>query len=417
MNNSPAAATALPEVPREVAIEIHDVVKDYPVYESPAQRLISLLRPGGDKTVRKFRALDGISLMVPKGETVGIVGRNGAGKSTLLQVLCGTVEPTSGHVAISGRFAALLELGAGFNPDFNGRENVYLSASLLGLGKKEVDERFDAIVAFADIGDFLDRPVKTYSSGMYVRLAFAVAIHTEPDVLIIDEALSVGDIRFQMKCLAKIEEIRARGATVLFVSHSLEQIKRFCQVALWLEAGKVKLYGEASFVADQFRDAELGKHGASNLFEREEGGNEEGGIQQRIPAHIDAVTVSPAMMAPFEPLSVDVAYSILDEKVEGLLLGVAIKSMDGLHIFGPNTHLERVAIPHRRGGHRVTYHIPSMPLLTGTYRVDVGLFTDKGLVCLDYLSEVARFTVAAPYFSEGVVYIQHEWKVHGPGPS
>lgn len=395
---------------QDIAIRIDDVVKDYPIYDSPVQRLRSLLWPGGARKVARFRALDGICLTVPKGETVGIVGRNGAGKSTLLQVLCGTVRPTSGSVAIHGRFAALLELGAGFNPDFTGRDNVYLSASLLGLSRKEVDERFDAIVAFADIGDFLDRAVKTYSSGMYVRLAFAVAIHTDPDVLIVDEALSVGDIRFQMKCLAKIEEIRARGATVLFVSHSMEQVKRFCQTALWLEGGKVKLYGEASFVADQFRDAELGRSPEPGMFERQ---SVPGQAASHVPAHLDTVALSVDMMAPFEPLTVDVGYTVVDGQVDGLLLGVAIKSVDGLHIFGPNTHLERVRIPTVRGSHRVSYHIPSMPLLTGTYRVDAGLFTDKGLVCLDYLADVSRFTVAAPYFSEGVVYIEHEWRVHG----
>lgn len=158
-----------------------------------------------------------------------------------------------------GAFCGTAGVGAGFNPDFSGRENVYLSASLLGLTHAEVDQSLDKIIEFADIGEFIDRPVKTYSSGMYVRLAFSVAIHTEPDVLIIDEALSVGDIRFQIKCLARIEQIRARGATVLFVSHSLEQVKRFCQTAIWLEQGQVKLHGEASFVADRFRDYELGR--------------------------------------------------------------------------------------------------------------------------------------------------------------
>jgi lipopolysaccharide transport system ATP-binding protein len=370
--------------------------------------LLSLLKPSGDRASRTFRALDGVNLVVPRGETVGIIGRNGAGKSTLLQILCGTVRPTSGTVAIHGRFAALLELGAGFNPDFSGRDNVYLSASLLGLSRKEVDDKLESIIAFADIGDFFDRPVKTYSSGMYVRLAFSVAIHTEPDVLIIDEALSVGDIRFQMKCLARIEQIRARGATILFVSHSLEQVKRFCQTALWLEGGKVKLHGEASFVADRFRDYELGREQAS------EAATESCRTPRpdSIPAHLETVALSTDMLAPFEPLSVDISYTVVDEAVQGLLLGVAIKGMDGLHIFGPNTYLERVQIPTSRGSHRVTYHIPSMTLLTGTYRIDVGLFTDKGLVCLDYLSEASVFTVAAPYFSEGVVYIPHEWKVH-----
>jgi len=404
--NSPLPADTAPLA--DAAIEVLNVTKDYPVYASTRDRLMSLLRPSGDRASRTFRALDGVNLVVPRGETVGIIGRNGAGKSTLLQILCGTVRPTSGAVNIRGRFAALLELGAGFNPDFSGRDNVYLSASLLGLSRKEVDDKLESIIAFADIGDFFDRPVKTYSSGMYVRLAFSVAIHTEPDVLIIDEALSVGDIRFQMKCLARIEQIRARGATILFVSHSLEQVKRFCQTALWLEGGKVKLHGEASFVADRFRDYELGREQASEAAAE----TCRAPRPDSIPAHLETVALSTDMLAPFEPLSVDISYTVVDDAVQGLLLGVAIKGMDGLHIFGPNTYLERVQIPTSRGSHRVTYHIPSMTLLTGTYRVDVGLFTDKGLVCLDYLSEASVFTVAAPYFSEGVVYIPHEWKVH-----
>jgi lipopolysaccharide transport system ATP-binding protein len=340
---------------------------------------------------------------------MGIIGRNGAGKSTLLQILCGTVNPSAGSVTIRGRFAALLELGAGFNPDFNGRENVYLNASLLGLSREEIDARLDDIRAFADIGDFFDRPVKTYSSGMYVRLAFAVAIHTEPDVLIIDEALSVGDIRFQMKCLARIEVLRAKGATILFVSHSLEQVKRFCQSAIWLEAGKVKLRGEASFVADRFRDHELGIAAESDTAPADQLVH-----NTSSPAFIDKVIVSTEFMSPFEPLSVDISYRVRDAEVNGLLVGVAIKGLDGLHIFGPNTHLERVTIPSERGSHRLTYHIPSMPLLSGTYQIDVGLFTEKGLVCLDYLGDTARLTIAAPYFSEGVVYIPHQWTVHEP---
>lgn len=389
------------------AIEISGVVKDYAMYRSPRERLISLIKPNLTETRGKFfRALDGINLTVRRGETMGIIGRNGAGKSTLLQVLCGTVTPTAGTVRINGRFAALLELGAGFNPDFTGRENVYMNASLLGLSRAEIDERLDDIRSFADIGDFFDRAVKTYSSGMYVRLAFSVAIHTEPDVLIVDEALSVGDIRFQMKCLARIETLRARGATILFVSHSMEQIKRFCQTAIWMEGGRVKLNGDATFVADRFRDHEIGKDAEAQADESPDV------RQDDIPAFIETANLSQDFMAPFEPLTVDISYCIRDESIHGFLLGVAIKGLDGQHIFGPNTHLEGVEIPSKKGSHRVSYHIPSMPLLTGTYRFDVGLFTDKGMVCLDYLSEVGRLTVAAPYFSEGLVYIPHEWVVH-----
>lgn len=391
------------------AIEIAQVVKDYVIYRSPRERLVSLINPAlsSKDSVKKFRALDDISLSVRRGETMGIIGRNGAGKSTLLQVLCGTVKPTAGSVAINGRFAALLELGAGFSPDFTGRENVYMNASLLGLSKDEIDSKLDGIRSFADIGDFFDRPVKTYSSGMYVRLAFSVAIHTEPDVLIIDEALSVGDIRFQMKCLARIEALRARGATILFVSHSMDQIKRFCQTAIWMEGGSIKLHGEASFVADSFRDHEIGLD--AQVVQDDQYGPS---TSVNLPAYIASVSMTPDFMAPFEPFTVDITYCIQDESVDGFLLGVAIKSPDGQHIFGPNTHLENVAIPGTKGSHRVSYHIPSMPLLSGVYRVDVGLFTEKGIICLDYRSDVGRLTIASPYFSEGVVYIPHQWIVH-----
>lgn len=396
------------------AIRVNGVAKEFPLSTSPRERLWSLLWPR--RASRCFRALDDVSFEVARGETMGIIGRNGAGKSTLLQILCGTLAPTSGDLRIQGRFAALLELGAGFNPEYTGRENVFLNASLLGLSRQEIGSRLEEIRDFADIGDFFDRPVKTYSSGMYVRLAFSVAIHTEPDVLVIDEALSVGDIRFQMKCLDRIDALRSRGATILFVSHSLEQVKRFCQTALWLENGKVKLLGEASFVADQFRDHELASSTvADDPFRHKEGDGESGQQRSHHPATVDTVGLSGDFLAPFDPLTVDISYSVRDAaSIDGLLVGVAIKGLDGLHIFGPNTFLERVQIPNSPGSHRVSYHIPSFPLLSGTYRIDVGLFSDKGLVCLDYRSEIARVTVASPYFSEGIVYIQHEWKVHEP---
>lgn len=399
------APVQLAPSPRDVAVRFEHVVKDFNVFKNPRQRLASLL---GFRTTgaQPFRALDDVTFEVGKGETMGIIGRNGAGKSTLLQILCGTLAPTSGQVEINGRFAALLELGAGFNPEFTGRENVYLNASLLGLSRAEIDERFEGIRAFADIGEFFDRSVKTYSSGMYVRLAFSVAVHTEPEVLIVDEALSVGDIRFQMKCLERIEQLRERGTTILFVSHSLEQIKRFCQTAVWMESGKVKMRGEASFVADRFRDSELGLDAEAVAALAKPRSN-------AVPAHIDRVQLSHEYREPFEPLTVSVDYTISDDAIRGFLVGVAIKTLDGLHVFGPNTHLERIEVPANRGTHSLDYHIPSLPLLNGTYRVDVGIFTDKGLVCLDYLTDVQRFVVSAPYFSEGLVYIQHEWRVHG----
>ncbi|MGI4779711.1 MAG: ABC transporter ATP-binding protein [Janthinobacterium lividum] len=235
-----------------VAIRISDLGKCYEIYGTPRDRLKQFVLPRffrwlGKKApayFREFWALKDVSFEVHRGQTVGIIGRNGAGKSTLLQVLCGTLNPTGGSVEITGRVAALLELGAGFSGEFTGRENVYLNAGVLGLSTQEIEERFDRIVAFADIGDFLDQPVKTYSSGMYVRLAFAVVIHVDADILIVDEALAVGDIAFQAKCMVELKRLMDNGATVLFVSHDTSSVRNLCQKVLWLEGGKVRAFGE-----------------------------------------------------------------------------------------------------------------------------------------------------------------------------
>ena len=198
----------------DVAIRIQNLSKCYHIYDKPRDRLMQMLARGRKQYFREFWALKEVSLDVKKGETVGIIGRNGSGKSTLLQMICGTLNPTSGSIQANGRIAALLELGSGFNPEFTGRENVYMNGSILGLSKEEIDSRFDDIAAFADIGEFIEQPVKTYSSGMMVRLAFSVAINVEPEILVVDEALSVGDEIFQRKCFSRIEAIRAGGATI-----------------------------------------------------------------------------------------------------------------------------------------------------------------------------------------------------------
>ncbi|MGQ5711026.1 ABC transporter ATP-binding protein [Desulforudis sp. DRI-14] len=230
----------------DIAIRVNNLSKCYLIYDRPQDRLRQSIIPRLQRLVgrqpknyfREFWALRDVSFEVKKGETVGIIGRNGSGKSTLLQIICGTLTPTSGTVETSGRIAALLELGSGFNPEFTGRENVYMNGAVLGLSKEEIDARFDDIAAFADIGEFIDQPVKMYSSGMYVRLAFAVAINVDPEILIVDEALSVGDELFQRKCFSRIEAIRNNGATILFVSHSGSTIVELCNRAILMDAGE-----------------------------------------------------------------------------------------------------------------------------------------------------------------------------------
>ena len=229
----------------EIAISVKNLTKKYRIFGHPGDRIKQALTFGQVRFHREFTALQDVSFEIKKGETVGIIGRNGSGKSTLLQLICGILKPTSGTVKVNGRISALLELGAGFNPEFTGRENVYFQSAVMGFTKAEMDARFDDIAAFADIGEFIDQPVRTYSSGMFVRLAFATAIAVEPDMLIVDEALSVGDMAFQAKCLRKISELQGNGVTILLVTHNIDQVTSHCDRGLLIDRGRLHLDGSA----------------------------------------------------------------------------------------------------------------------------------------------------------------------------
>ncbi|QNB10653.1 ABC transporter ATP-binding protein [Paraburkholderia bannensis] len=244
----------------DIAIGVHNLGKRYQIYETPRDRLKQFVLPrlyrmAGAQPKQycsEFWALNDVSFDVKKGETVGIIGRNGSGKSTLLQMICGTLSPTQGHVDVNGRVAALLELGAGFNPEFTGRENIFMNGTLLGLSKQEIEERYDDIVAFADVGMFIDQPVKMYSSGMYVRVAFAIAASMDPAILIVDEALAVGDLAFQAKCMIRLRELMDRGTTVLFVSHDMSSVQNICSKVLWLKQGRSVAYGDPKQVVGEY---------------------------------------------------------------------------------------------------------------------------------------------------------------------
>jgi lipopolysaccharide transport system ATP-binding protein len=236
----------------EILIDVDNVSKCYHLYQRPQDRLLQFFLRGRKKVHREFWALLNISLQVWRGEAVAIIGRNGAGKSTLLQLIAGTLRPTSGKITVQGRVAALLQLGSGFNPEFTGRENVFLNGAILGFSRAEIDRRFDEIAAFAEIGNFIDQPVKTYSSGMAMRLAFAVSTCLEPEVLIIDEALAVGDAVFQFKCRNRLQDLIAKGTTLLFVSHDMSAVKSFCKRAIYLENGQKKAEGESEHIAEYY---------------------------------------------------------------------------------------------------------------------------------------------------------------------
>jgi len=285
----------------EIAISVADISKRYQIYDASSDRLKQIFTRGRKHYFREFEALKNISFDVRRGETVGIIGSNGSGKSTLLQIICGTLNPTSGALHTKGRIAALLELGSGFNPEFTGRENVYMNAAIIGLSKPEIEERFDDIAAFADIGEFIEQPIKSYSSGMAVRLAFAVAINVDPQILVVDEALSVGDELFQRKCFSRIETIRAQGATIIFVSHSGGTIIELCDRAILLDCGEKLAEGapkkivaryqkllyappeKQEAVRDKIRNANVigGDSIATDMEQEENIGDREAGLNQR----------------------------------------------------------------------------------------------------------------------------------------
>ena len=265
----------------DISIEISNLSKCYQIYDKPRDRLIQMLARKDRQFFREFWALRDISFSVKRGETVGIIGRNGSGKSTLLQMICGTVSPTSGMIKTTGRVAALLELGAGFNTEFTGRENVFLNAAILGVPKSEMVTRMEEVLEFSELGDFLDQPVKTYSSGMYSRLAFSIAINVDPEILIVDEALAVGDARFVAKCMRRIKDIQSKGATILFVSHDVGSVRTLCDRAVWLDKGCLIEEGDVFPVTGRFMEF---------LFKDEE--SEENVLHDEIAAQLQITSVT-----------------------------------------------------------------------------------------------------------------------------
>lgn len=404
----------------ENIIEITHLKKVYDLYDKPIDRLKEAVRRGRKIYHKEFYALRDISINIKKGESVGIVGVNGSGKSTLLKIITGVLTPTGGSVVTTGKIAALLELGAGFNPDYTGRENIYLNGTMMGYTDEEIEQRVQPIIDFADIGDFIDQPVKMYSSGMFARLAFAVAINVNPDILIVDEALSVGDTRFQLKCIEKMKELKDRGTTILFVSHATEQIKRFCSRTIWLKDGVVFQDGEASQIVDLYDN--FMRFGESVLVPDNKDGfvcgnsdsmaDDEKVYDENTLAYISKVSINKNIFHTFDELSVRVEYRIVDSEVDGFLLGVAIYSKDRKnYIFGPNTYLDKKELPGKNGKYVMTYRIPHLSLISGEYTIDVGLFNNEGIINLDYKMDVVRFAVSNQYFSEGMFYMEHDWNV------
>lgn len=359
------------EVAGEPAIAVAGLGKRYEIYERPHHRLLQTILRGRRTFYRDFWALRDVTLSVARGETLGLVGRNGSGKSTLLQLVAGTLTPTTGSVATRGRLAALLELGSGFNAEFTGRENVYLNGAILGISRAEMRDAFGAIEEFADIGDFIDQPVKTYSSGMIVRLAFAVAVHVTPDILIIDEALSVGDTAFQSKCLDRIRRMQQSGVAIMLVSHSPNTVVEFCNRAAYIDRGRLIAIGNCREILERYSNDSVASLGGTPLPPRTRESEPEGLQAQRAPeapavadasapTEILAVTVTDAAGMAKQAFSsgdalhvrVDVAFH---RENTAPCFGIQVKSTDDIVLWTCTTQILDLRLPARPAGTRETW--------------------------------------------------------------
>ena len=442
---------------RDLAIKVEGLGKCYQIYAKPRDRLAQSLWRGRRNFYREFRALHDVSFEVPKGEALGVVGRNGSGKSTLLQIICGTLSPTAGTVQVNGRVAALLELGSGFNPELTGRENVHMNATILGLSAREIEERFDDIVAFSEIAEFLDQPIKTYSSGMTLRLAFSVAVNVDADIIVIDEALAVGDARFQLKCAKAMDRLRENGKTLLFVSHDGGSIKRLCSEAILLERGRLlmraapndtmniysKLVADergAVAVEDDIRAlAEAraaGRQGAIPLAENIRAAGQ--GLDDRVSlllasdrshtqitgaefsyggerGKIESIVVTDERAIPCtsfttgDRMRVALLLAVGDLDIADSIYALVIKDIRGQEIYGTNTFFQGKATPlmPARTRFRVSFDM-AVNVMPGTYFLSVGwtYFEGSELRVIHRRYDVVRLEVLPTDRSTGIANCQ-----------
>lgn len=393
----------------DTVIELRGLDKSYSLETRPWQRLWNQLGGRLDRG-RQHHALRQVNLVVRRGEVVGIIGRNGAGKSTLLQVVCGVLQPTRGERVVRGRIAALLELGAGFNPELTGRENVRLNGPLLGVSAAELERSMQGIIDFAGIGDYIDQPVRSYSSGMFMRLAFSMATSVEPDILIVDEALSVGDGAFAHKSFERIMALKDRGATILFCSHSMFQVEALCTRALWIEGGRIRRDGPAHETTVDY----------SEWLARHEQGLADGGLQatrfDSPQATILAVSlVPPAGVKPLRSCEHDlvIAFELRSDPHGALAtIGVVLHMADGRAVASAGNWLDRVPLrrdAEGRSAGRLT--LPALPLLKGRYTVSLYVLCDRSINVWAAAEHVAAFEVTQDHLEQGVVSLPRRWSM------
>lgn len=388
----------------EPATTLKTTVLDWLLRRRPAQRAGAL------------QVLRDITLAVRRGQTFGIIGRNGSGKSTLLKLMAGIYRPETGRIRLRGRVAGLLELGAGFHPEFSGRENVFINGIILGLSKQEIRDRFDDIVRFAELEAFIDEPLRTYSSGMYMRLGFSVAVHANPDILLIDEILSVGDEAFQAKCAERIQELQRKGKTLVLVSHDLGAVARWCDEAVWLDQGMIRDQGDPPKVIDSYRRALTGAAPPRDTMlaptlaavqeeqERRRGSGEVEIVEVRL---LDRERRPRSLYGSGEPMIVGIRY-LIHQSVRDVVFGIALRTADNLSLVGTNTQLEGIEPPPLRRGGIVEVVLDLLPLAAGSYAMDVAVHSSEGQL---YDSRILphAFAVSSGVKSLGPLRIPHRW--------
>ena len=397
----------------DLAVSASDLTKVYKVYSSPGDRLRELVtrRPRH----REFRALEKVSFTLPRGEGLAVVGENGAGKSTLLKILAGITAPSAGSVAVRGKVASILELGSGFHPELTGRQNIVLNAAMLGLSEADLRHKMPDIVSFSELGEFIDQPVKCYSTGMAMRLGFSIATQVEPDILIIDEALSVGDGYFQKKCMDRLLRFVEGGGTLLFCSHAMYYVSAFCQRALWMRNGRVEALGPVLDVVRAYESFLLAKGAASEAAAPAAASPAPGESLRAAPARlvsarlVDAPGADP-VYAPEEPWELEVEWETADPRL-GFHVGVGINRIDEVEVFSFSTLADGLPAHTGDTSYRVRLLLPRLPLVKGDFTLYVFLLDEEGLHIYDQRILRRAFGVRSPAYSFGLFRAEHVWDV------
>lgn len=396
-------------------------------YTTIKSLLLSLFKKSEPKKLSYTHAVKDLTIRIPQGASVGIIGRNGSGKSSLLKLISGIYKADTGSVSVNGRVAALIELGAGFHPDFTGRENLYLGGIMHGLSKSEIASKFDEIVRFAELGHVIDDPVRTYSSGMYMRLGFSLAVHTEPDILIVDEVLAVGDAAFVSKCHDKIGELRKEGRTLFLVTHDLSAVERWCDEVVWLHEGEVLDRGEPRRVIDAYRQF-LDKSEEEQIFEAENKSENKEQIEKITPSHtsrkqerwgsreVEILNVrllgshndDHRVFHPDDSATIEVEYRV-NEPQDDIVFGISICRNDGLIIHGSNTDIEKVDLPNLCESGTVKYQVFRLSLLEGSYSIDAAVHREDGYP-YDYHKAAVNFVIRQSKGQVGVIEPDHKWE-------